>query len=153
MKQSSPKCISKETCMLDVGPKFIEPTCHTAAATITQQHPTSAANPLATATAVAQWDSQTERHTLDHFMMLTAYHADSIINSCLINRLLPVRKLNTIIIIMQHLTRHVSVIRTFSALTLLVGRQEGHPACKKQSGGVLVWLSVWSEVQTCIWLS
>jgi len=33
-----------------------------------------------------------------------------------------------------------------SALTLLVGRQEGHPACKKLSGGVLAWLSVWSEV-------
>ena len=33
----------------------------------------------------------------------------------------------------------------FSALTLLVGWQEGHPACKK-SGGVLAWLSVWSEV-------
>ena len=32
----------------------------------------------------------------------------------------------------------------FSALTLLVGWQEGHPACKKLSGGVLVWLSVWS---------
>ena len=30
------------------------------------------------------------------------------------------------------------------------GRQEGHPACKKLSGGVLAWLSVWSEVQTCI---
>ena len=44
-----------------------------------------------------------------------------------------------------------SVICAFSALTLLVGRQEGHPACKKQSGGVLAWLSVWSEVQTCIW--
>ena len=41
----------------------------------------------------------------------------------------------------------------FSALTLLVGRQEGHPACKKLSGGVLAWLSVWSEVQSCIWLS
>ena len=41
----------------------------------------------------------------------------------------------------------------FIALTLLVGWQEGHPACKKQSGGVLVWLSVWSEVQTCIWPS
>jgi len=41
----------------------------------------------------------------------------------------------------------------FSALTLLVGRQEGHPACKKLSGGVLAWLPVWSEVQTCIWLS
>ena len=41
----------------------------------------------------------------------------------------------------------------FSALTLLVGRQEGHSACKKLSGGVLAWLSVWSEVQTCIWPS
>ena len=41
----------------------------------------------------------------------------------------------------------------FSALTLLVGRQEGHPACKKLSGGVLAWVSVWSEVQTCIWPS
>jgi len=36
-------------------------------------------------------------------------------------------------------------------VTLLAGRQEGHPACKKLSGGVLVWLSVWREVQTCIW--
>jgi len=27
----------------------------------------------------------------------------------------------------------------FSALTLLVGWQEGHPACKKLSGGVLAW--------------
>jgi len=33
----------------------------------------------------------------------------------------------------------------------LAGRQEGHPACKKLSGGVLAWLSVCSEVQTCIW--
>jgi len=41
----------------------------------------------------------------------------------------------------------------FSAMTLLVGRQEGHPACKTLSGGVLAWLSVWSEVQTCIWPS
>jgi len=39
----------------------------------------------------------------------------------------------------------------FSALMLLVGRQEGHPACKKLSGGMLAWLSVWSKVQTCIW--
>ena len=38
----------------------------------------------------------------------------------------------------------------FSALTLLVGRQEGRPVCKKLSGGVLAWLSVWSEMQTCI---
>jgi len=46
-----------------------------------------------------------------------------------------------------------SVLCAFSALTLLVGRQEGHLACKKVSGEVLVWLSVWSEVQTCIWPS
>ena len=38
----------------------------------------------------------------------------------------------------------------FSALMLLVGQQERHPACKKLSGGVLVWLSAWSEMQTCI---
>jgi len=44
-------------------------------------------------------------------------------------------------------------ICAFSALTLLVGWQEGHPACKKHSGVVLVWLSVWSKVQTCIWPS
>jgi len=30
---------------------------------------------------------------------------------------------------------------------------EGHLACKKLSGGVLAWLSVWSEVQTCMWPS
>jgi len=29
----------------------------------------------------------------------------------------------------------------FSAVML---RQEGHPACKKLTGGVLAWLSVWS---------
>jgi len=40
-----------------------------------------------------------------------------------------------------------------SALTLLFGWQDGHPACKKLSGGVLAWLSVWSEMQTCMWPS
>jgi len=37
--------------------------------------------------------------------------------------------------------------KAFSALTLLVWRQEGHLACKSLSGGVLAWLSVWSAVQ------
>jgi len=36
---------------------------------------------------------------------------------------------------------------------MLVGQQEGHLACKKLHGEVLAWLSVWSEVQICIWLS
>ena len=53
----------------------------------------------------------------------------------------------------QHLVavqRHRRTRRTSAAaaLTLLVGWQEGHPACKKLSGEVLVWLSVWSKVQT-----
>ena len=51
------------------------------------------------------------------------------------------------------LTSDISTISAFSALMLLVGWQEGHPACKKLSGGVLAWLSVWSEVQTCVWPS
>jgi len=39
----------------------------------------------------------------------------------------------------------------FSALTLLVGHQEEHPAYKKLSVEVLACLSVWSEVQM-IWI-
>jgi len=45
-----------------------------------------------------------------------------------------------------------SVFQCFGALTLLVGSQEEHPACKKSSDEVLAWLSVWSKVPTiCIW--
>jgi len=54
----------------------------------------------------------------------------------------------------QHLSRYQKgktnldlleqeIVNAFSALTLLVGWQEGHPACKKLSGGMLAWLSVW----------
>jgi len=32
------------------------------------------------------------------------------------------------------------MLEAFSALMLLVGRQEGHPACKKLSGGVLAFI-------------
>jgi len=40
----------------------------------------------------------------------------------------------------------------FSALRLLTGRQEEHPACKKMSDEVLAWLSAWSEaLMICIW--
>jgi len=46
------------------------------------------------------------------------------------------------------------VIIAFSALTLLVGRQEEHLDCKKLSDEMLAVLSVWSEVQIiCIWSS
>jgi len=47
-----------------------------------------------------------------------------------------------------------SDVTAFSAVTLLVGHQEEHPACKKSSGDLLAWLSGWSEVQMiCIWSS
>ena len=42
--------------------------------------------------------------------------------------------------------RSLLLLLLFCALTLLVGQQEGHTACKKLSGGVLAWLSVWIEM-------
>ena len=41
------------------------------------------------------------------------------------------------------------VLQYLYVLMLLVWQQEGHPACKKLSGWVLAWLSVWGEVQVC----
>jgi len=38
----------------------------------------------------------------------------------------------------------------FSALTLLVWRQEGHPACKELGDGMLAWLYDWVKMQICI---
>ena len=52
----------------------------------------------------------------------------------------------------QELSSERRVLLCFGDLTLLVVWKEGHPACKNSSG-VLAWLSVWSEVQTCIWPS
>ena len=47
-------------------------------------------------------------------------------------------------IVWSYMTYHFQKQYAFSALMLLVRRQEGHPTCKKLSGEVLVWLSVWS---------
>ena len=53
-----------------------------------------------------------------------------------------------------HPTCNECMLCVVNALTLLVGRQEEHLTCKKLSDEVLVWLSVWHEVQTvCIWSS
>jgi len=41
----------------------------------------------------------------------------------------------------QRAVKRLCVCVCVSALTLLVGRLEGHPAYKKLSGGVLPWLS------------
>jgi len=55
-----------------------------------------------------------------------------------------------VIIIIRYFTL---LFTSFTALMLLVGQQEGHPACKYLSCAVLAWLSVLGEVQICIWLS
>jgi len=48
----------------------------------------------------------------------------------------------------MHITNTAVLITTGLQCFDAVGwGQEGHPACKKLSGGVLAWLSVWSEVQ------
>jgi len=36
----------------------------------------------------------------------------------------------------------ILILSAFNALMLLVGWQEGHPACKKLSGRMLAWLSI-----------
>jgi len=46
---------------------------------------------------------------------------------------------------------HVADSSVFSALTLLLGRQEGHPASKKLSGGVLSLASVKSRLVVPFW--
>jgi len=54
-----------------------------------------------------------------------------------------------LILWMLNTCSYTSTADYVSALMLLLG----HLACKKLSGRVLAWLSVWSEVQTCIWPS
>ena len=61
------------------------PTCNTAAVAndrylICCLHQTSAAKLLAAIGAVDQWLRWTDRQTLYHFMILTAYYADHIIS-------------------------------------------------------------------------
>jgi len=54
----------------------------------------------------------------------------------------------------MHQLDPVFFLLAFSALTVLVGHQEEHQACKKMSENVLLWISVWSEVQMfCTWSS
>jgi len=55
----------------------------------------------------------------------------SFVTSCL-------RKLVRVCLAVISLTAFIDFSFAFSALMLLVGRQEGHQACKKLSGGVLV---------------
>ena len=44
---------------------------------------------------------------------------------------------------MRHVVNCCIQLLCYYCYYLLVGRQEGHPACKKLSGGMLTWLSGW----------
>jgi len=54
---------------------------------------------------------------------------------------------------MNRWIHYVDVRRSLyvSALTLLLGCQEEHPACKKFGDEMLEWIFVWSEVQIICW--
>ena len=75
--------------------------------------------------------------------------SDSIVNSFVTTVLLVLVKT-----VVCFLLSFCCSLIAFSALVLLVRRQEEHPACKQLNDEVFVWLSVWSEVQiVCIWSS
>ena len=98
-------------------------------------------------------DSEWQWDLLGHMQVCTSLQTDNHAST----PLLRFYRLDALPATQPTASKHWRLSRTqfsaFSALTLLVGWQEGHPACKKQSGGVLEWLSVWSEMQTCIWPS
>jgi len=106
-----------------------------------------------------QMNSLTNRACHTHASMHTRTLVDSSRTFCLVINVKYVKYLPMHIFVMCRFCRcvktkisrsHMLSFIAFSALTLLVGWQEGHPAFKKLSGGVLAWLSVWSEVQICI---
>ena len=102
-----------------------------------------------------QWHSLTSLYhlhtTCQHNTRLTIQHTDISTSCKRISADMPpeIRLLFTTDSVYQ---LYLSTYLT-SALLLLAGRQEGHPACKKLSDGALAWLSVWSTRQTCIWPS
>jgi len=55
--------------------------------------------------------------------------------------------------LIEQAVKLISSYFAFTALTLLDRQQERHLTCKKLSGGVLAWLSLWSKVHTYIWPS
>jgi len=80
------------------------------------------------------------------FESFLLYHPRVSKVSVLFSTFLVVLKVNIKLIFYVQLFLHTFSTDAFIALALLVGWQEGHPACKKLSGGVLAWLFIWSDV-------
>jgi len=112
------------------------------------------------------WPFTTVKHlNLSLDVVLTLHSSKATMFSCFTSAR-PYQNTNTtpVILTISHASQTDNMSRsilllfstycTFSALTLLVGHQEVHPACKKLSDEALVWLSVCSKMQTvCIWSS
>ena len=87
----------------------------------------------------SQWKQRPRSHYAQILLMLIL-HLLVILRNPLCSLIL----LHTWSFFLKHFVLFVYLISSryaFSALTLLVGRQEGHPACKKLSGEVLAWSS------------
>jgi len=88
------------------------------------------------------------RHTLiislsdESVSSTTQFAANRHITQQMNNFISSTQYINTNLLVYELKLDYSHYIRSaFSALTLLVGRQEGHPACKKLSSEVLAWLS------------
>jgi len=59
-----------------------------------------------------------------------------------------------VLISFNEVNKRLLLLLITTLLTLLVGCQEEHLACKKLSDEVLAWMSGWSKVHMiCIWCS
>ena len=88
-------------------------------------------------------------------ILLNVIVIDSDVQKTMISLLFELIRLRTtlcslVILILITLTFLRDCLQCFDAVGWAAGRASG---LKKLSGGVLAWLSVWSEVQTCIWPS
>jgi len=91
----------------------------------------------------AQWHA----HIYEQFIVHLGLHLPKQTNS---NSLLS----NFHILMVWSWNQQINIRLPTMLLMLLVGHQEEHPACKKLSDEILVWISVWSKVQMiCMWFS
>ena len=106
---------------------------------LVEQHSCSGPNALLISLQRMHWQISCTKHALDLPLNVYSNHLEV-----------------SVIFVSQDVSVSLSFKYYFSisALKLLVGRQEEHPACKRLSDEVLAWLSVWSKLQViCEWSS
>ena len=93
-----------------------------------------------TSLQTALWMYATADVLLQHFHSLAAFNST-------------VKRADLSAFLLSNCTWCVLFISAFSALTLLVGRQEGHPACKNWWGAGVVQTGIWPSWCHCHSLS